>query len=178
MPSACRSELEPLYLQQVIGLSLAQIGLLGSFFCCGDDAHPMLSGKLADRYGERVPICGRIPGYLRGHHGILAGRSLPGFYFELGAVRSRGGTAQPGVPILISKVVPSSSLGAFTGVFYGSVGFFSCPPPGLGAQLWERFDPRLPFLITTMVSALTVIPTWLKFKLPDKPAATAAEEAA
>ena len=92
-------ELEPLYLQQVIGLSLQQIGLLGSFFAAAMMLTPLLSGKLADRYGERVPISGGFSGHVRGLHGFLASRRLPGFYFDLGAVRGRGGIAQPGVPI-------------------------------------------------------------------------------
>jgi hypothetical protein len=59
-------------------------------------------------------------------------------------------------------------------LFEGSLGLISLPAPYIGARLWERFDPRLPFLITAVVSLLTVIPTWLKFKLPKKPVAQAA----
>jgi MFS family permease len=49
-------ELEPLYLEQVVGLSYGQIGLLGSFFSVAMMLTPVLSGKIGDRYGERVPI--------------------------------------------------------------------------------------------------------------------------
>ncbi len=37
------------------GCQLAQIGLLGSFFSAAMMLTPILSGKLADRYGDRVP---------------------------------------------------------------------------------------------------------------------------
>jgi hypothetical protein len=43
------------------------------------------------------------------------------------------------------------------------------PAPWIGALLWERFNPRLPFLITAIISLFTVIPAWLKFRLPPSP---------
>jgi hypothetical protein len=71
--------------------------------------------------------------------------------------------------------VPRQSLGTFSGLFHGSLGLLSLPAPWLGAQLWERFNPRLPFLITALVALATVVPTWLKFKLPKTPAEHTAE---
>jgi MFS family permease len=59
-------------------------------------------------------------------------------------------------------------LGTFTGIFQSSIGLVSLPGPWIGAQLWERFNPRLPFLITGFVAFLTVIPAWFKFKLPEQ----------
>ncbi len=44
----------------------------------------------------------------------------------------------------------------------------SLPAPYIGAMLWEKYDPRLPFAITSVVCLLTIIPVWLKFKI-DKP---------
>ena len=166
-------ELQPLYLQQIGGLTLAQIGLLGAFFSAAMMLTPFLSGKLADRYGDRVPISA---GFLVISAGILVFLLADGYpAFILSWVLSGCGVGllSPAYQSLVSKVVPSSSLGAFNGIFYSSVGFLALPAPWLGAQLWERYDPRLPFFITMVVCALTVIPTWLKFKLPDKPAAEA-----
>ena len=139
---------------------------------------PILSGKLADRYSDRVPISA---GFLVISGGILVFLLADGYpAFILSWVLSGAGVGllSPAYQSLVSKVVPSSSLGAFNGVFYSSVGFLVLPAPWIGVQLWERYDPRLPFFITMVVCALTVIPTWLKFKLPDKPAAPTAEEAA
>jgi hypothetical protein len=65
-------------------------------------------------------------------------------------------------------VVPQKNLGIFTGLFRSSLGLISLPAPYIGAMLWERFDPRLPFVITAIASLLMVIPVLLKFKLPGK----------
>ena len=76
------------------------------------------------------------------------------------------GVLSPAYQSLVSKVVPRSSLGLFNGLFQSSLGFVSLPAPWLGALLWERFDPRLPFVITAVLAAATIVPTWLKFRLP------------
>ena len=36
----------------------------------------------------------------------------------------------------------------------------------IGAQLWDRVNPQFPFMITAIVLLLSVIPIWIKFKLP------------
>jgi len=54
-------ELAPLYMEQVGGISVQQIGLLGSINALVAMFVPLLSGRLTDRYGERVPI---VAGFL------------------------------------------------------------------------------------------------------------------
>lgn len=160
------SELQPLYLEQVAGLSIEQIGLLGSFFSGAMMLTPVLSGRIADRWGERVPISG---GFLIVSAAYLVFLQARVYLAFIGAWALFGigvGLLSPAYQSLISRVVPSRLLGAFSGLFQSSVGFVSLPAPWLGAQLWERFSPRLPFLITAGISLLAVIPTWLKFKVP------------
>jgi MFS family permease len=160
------NELQPLYLEKVAGLSLAQIGLLGSFFSGAMMITPIISGRLADRYGERLPISAGFLIMFAAFMVFLQGTVYPAFIlawilFGLGV-----GLFSPAYQSLISKVVPRSSLGTFSGLFQSSLGFISLPAPWIGALLWERFNPRLPFLITALASLVTVLPAWLKFKLP------------
>jgi MFS family permease len=49
-------ELEPLYLEKIAGISLEQIGILGSIFSIAMMVTPIASGRISDRYGERVSI--------------------------------------------------------------------------------------------------------------------------
>ena len=167
-------ELEPLYLQQVIGLSLAQIGLLGSFFSIAMMFTPVLSGRIADKYGERVPISGGFLIVFAAFMVFLQAKAYPGFILTWVLFGIGVGLLSPAYQSLISKVVPRQSLGTFSGLFHSSLGFISLPAPWLGAQLWERFSPRLPFLITAVMALVTIVPTWFKFKLPDTPATVAA----
>lgn len=162
------SELQPLYLEQIGGLTLAQIGLLGSFFSLAMMVTPILSGRLGDRFGERVPISA---GFLMVFAAFMlflqvngfAGFGLVWVIFGMGV-----GLLSPAYQSLISKVVPQTSLGIFTGMFRSSLGLISLPAPWLGAVLWERFNPQLPFYITAFVALLSVIPIWFTFKVPEK----------
>ncbi len=158
--------LQPLYLQQVIGLSLEQIGLLGSFFSFAMMLTPVLSGRIADRYGERVPISGGFLIVFAALLVFLQARSYPGFILTWAMIGAGVGLLSPAYQSLISKVVPRQSLGTFTGLFHSSLGLISLPAPWIGALLWERFNPRVPFIITAAMALLTILPTWLYFRIP------------
>lgn len=168
-------ELQPLYLEKIIGLSLEQIGLLGSFLSGAMMLTPVLSGRMSDKYGERVPISIGFVLIFAAILVFLQGTTYPVFILAWILIGIGVGLFSPAYQSLISKVVPRQTLGTFSGVFSSSMGFISLPAPWLGAQLWERFSPRLPFLITAVAALITVVPTWFKFKLPDKPVEEEAE---
>ena len=83
----------------------------------------------------------------------------------------------PAYQSLISKSVPQHLRGTAFGLFSTSLGIVSLPAPWIGAQLWDRVSPQFPFTITAIALLLTVVPIWLKFKLPKlETSATTAEE--
>jgi MFS family permease len=164
-------QLQPLYLEQVMGLSLQEIGLLGSFFSVSMMLTPILSGRIADRYGERVPISAGFFLIFLALIVFLQAQAYPAFILTWALFGTGVGLLSPAYQSLISKVVPRQSLGTFTGLFHSSLGFISLPAPWLGAQLWERFTPRLPFMITAAVVFATIFPSWFKFRLPKTPVA-------
>ena len=165
-------ELQPLYLEQ-IGRNrrgtdrsdCGSINAIASMFV------PMLSGKLVDKHGERLPL---ITGFALDSSVafiiFLQADSFLTFAGQCGlfSAWAAGCWARP-YQSLISKVVPANKLGTYSGVFNSSRGFISLPAPWLGAQLWERFSPRTPFIITAMATFLIVIPIYFKFKAPEKP---------
>ena len=160
-------ELQPLYLEQVAGITVEQIGILGSIFSIAMMFTPILSGKMVDKYGERVPISlgfllvfGAFMIFLQ--VSAFLGFALCWIVFGIGV-----GLLSPAYQSLISKVVPQKMLGTFTGLFRSSLGLISLPAPYIGARLWERFSPKLPFIITSIAALITIIPTWLSFKVPD-----------
>ncbi len=74
------------------------------------------------------------------------------------------GLLSPAYKSLISKVVPQKMLGTFSGLFRSSLGLISLPAPYIGAVLWERLNPQLPFAITAVAALITIIPIWLFFQ--------------
>jgi MFS family permease len=160
-------EIEPLYLEQIGGLGAQEIGMVWSIFSIAMLATPVISGRMSDRYGERVPISA---GFFLIFVAFSIFLKVTGFVpfaivwtiFGLGV-----GLLSPAYSSLISKVVPHSRLGAFHGLFYGSIGLLSLPAPYLGTLMWEKIDPKAPFVVAAAVSVLTIIPIWLKFKAPE-----------
>jgi MFS family permease len=158
--------LQPLYLQNIAGLSIQQIGLLGSIFAVAMMISPLFSGKLADQHGERLPIAGGFVLIFVGLNVFLQAKAFPLFGLSWIIFGIGVGLLEPAYRSLISKVVPSHLLGTFSGVFFSSIGFISLPAPWIGGQLWEKFGPRMPFVITTIASIAVVPIIWFKFKAP------------
>lgn len=161
-------ELQPLYLEKVAGISYTQIGLLGSIFSISMMFVPLLSGRLSDRFGERVPITGGFLMVFGAFMVFLNAAEFVGFALAWMLFGFGVGVLSPAYQSLISKVVPHKSLGVFSGFFHSSVGVISLPAPWIGARLWERFNPKLPFQLTAGIALVTIIPIWLKFKVPEE----------
>jgi MFS family permease len=158
----------PIYMEQIGGLSLKQIGLVNSVFGLFLMLTTFPGGWLADRWGERVGIAISFL-LLGGAIGMLI--FMPEqriWYYLIGwALAGAGiGLADPAYKSLISKAIPAHVRGTAYGLFSTSLGLISLPAPWIGGQLWTRLGPRVPFMITMVVSFLAAIPAWLKFKLP------------
>ena len=161
-------EIEPLYLEQIGGLNTQEIGILASLFSIAMLLTPIISGKLSDKFGERVPISFGFFFIFIAYAIFLVVIGFIPFavvwvIFGLGV-----GLLSPAYSSLISKVVPHDKLGAFNGIFYGSIGLISLPASYLGALMWKHIGPRSPFVVAAIVSLLTIVPIWFKFKVPDK----------
>ncbi len=160
--------LVPIYLQDIGGMSIQQIGWLESIFGIFMMLVTMPAGWLADRKGDRVPI---VLGFLLEFVAMMAfirvsdfiGYAVAWALFGLGV-----GLMSPAYQSLISKAVPGKMRGTAFGFFQTSLGVVSLPAPWIGAQLWERVSPRFNFTLTAWLGLLSIIPVWFKFKLPDK----------
>jgi DHA1 family multidrug resistance protein-like MFS transporter len=158
--------LMPVYLEQIGGMSFQQIGWLGSIFSVCMMLVTTPAGWLADKKGERLGI---ITGFLLEFVAMFTFMQVKGFigYALVWALFGVSiGMMSPAYNSLISKAVPEKLRGTAFGVFGTSLGFVSLPAPWAGGQLWERYSPRLPFYITGLAALGSVIPAWLKFKLP------------
>lgn len=161
-------ELQPLYLEQLFGITVTQIGALGSINAIAAMFVPMLSGRLVDKHDERLPL---IVGFLLIFTSLVIFLQADNFLtfaisWTVGGLG--GGMLGPPFQSLITKAVPAKMLGTFSGVFHSSLGFISLPAPWIGAQLWARISPQTPFIITASAALLINIPIYFLFRLPDK----------
>jgi MFS family permease len=161
-------ELQPLYLEQFGGISVEQIGVMASILSIAMMLTPMLSGKLADKYQERLPIALGFGLVFISRVVFLSVYDFTGFAASWAVTGLGWGMLMPAYSTLISKVVPKHMLGTFNGLFWSSIGLISLPAPYIGAFLWENYNPRLPFYINAVAIVLSIIPVWLFFRVPKK----------
>ena len=161
-------QFEPLYLVDIGGLNEQQVGILYSIFNVAMMITFIPAGWLASKIGERKTI---ILGFLVQFSGLVifllaggyAGFAASWFLLGMGFA-----IVSPSYDSLISKVVPEENRGLAYGLFWTSISLLALPAPYLGGLLWDNYTPRTPFIITTVVVLLSIIPVWLKFKLPEK----------
>jgi MFS family permease len=168
----------PVYMQDIGHLTIAQIGWVNSLFGLSMMLTTFPGGWLSDKIGERTCVASGM---------VLLGSSLfllinipqgnVWLYFAGWAMAGMGvGIMMPAYQSLISKAVPQHLRGTAFGLFSTSLGVISLPAPWIGAQLWDRVSPQFPFTITALALFFSIIPIWLKFKLPKSEAPAAEAE--
>lgn len=165
------ADLEPIYLTGIAGISKQGIGLLDGIFGVALLIGLVPAGWLVDRTSERLGIvlaliaavCSRLVfGLATGFWGFALSWSLAGIGVSL---------FEPAGSKLITKTVPKHLRGTAFGLLASTLSLFSLPAPWIGSQMWNLFGPRSPFLATAALGSLTVLPAWVKLRLPAGPRA-------
>jgi MFS family permease len=157
--------LMPLYLEEIGGMSLQQIGWLASFFGIASMLTTIPAGWFADKFGERTAIA---LGFFLEFAAMLLLINVDDFigYASVWALFGVAvGLLSPAYQSLLSKALPERLRGTGFGLIHASLGIFSLPAPAIGSLLWKSISPQAPFYITAVFALITVIPAWLKFKL-------------
>jgi MFS family permease len=154
----------PVYLKDLGGISVQQIGWLESFFGMAMMLVAIPAGWLADKKGERLSIAMGFGLHFVAMMLFIRARDFWGFAAAWSLLGVGVGFMTPAFASLTSKAVPEKLRGTAFGLFSTSLGLMSLPAPAIGAQLWQRFSPRLPFALTGWAALLAIIPVWLKFR--------------
>ena len=155
----------PVYLEEIGGMSLQQIGWLTSFFGIAMMITTIPAGWLADKIGERIAIAvGFFLEFIAMILLILSDTFL-GYAGAWAVLGIGAGLMSPAYQSLLSKVLPERLRGTGFGLIHASLGIFSLPAPAIGSYIWKTISPEAPFYITAGIALLTVIPALLRFKL-------------
>lgn len=155
-----------LYQKEIAGLGEGQIGWLASVGALTMALLMTLTGRLADRIGERkVMVLGGLVD-VAAFVIFVQMRSFVGFLLVTILMHVGGALFGPAYNSLLSKAVPAAQLGITYGLLETTVSLLGMPAPAIGAQLWRHVAPYLPFYITAALNLLTLVPIWLRFKLP------------
>jgi len=167
------SQLYPIYLSEIGGLNVEQIGLVNAFMGVAMILSSFAAGWLSDRIGERLVIVQAFLIEAIGMFVLLQANGYPSFLAAMFIFGFGTGSLIPAYNSLISKVVPEEKRGLAFGLFGTSLGLLSLPFPWIGAQLWERFSPSAPFWITFVACLVSIPIAWFKFRLPETELETA-----
>jgi MFS family permease len=166
-------QLYPIYLSEIGGLNVEQIGWLNAAWGGATIVASALAGWLTDRRSERAVIIGGFFIETLGLLILLQARTLPAFLAAMVTFGLGVGCLMPAYDSLISKVVPEDRRGLAYGLFGTSLGLLSLPFPWIGAQLWERLSPQAPFWVTVAACVISIPIAFFKFVLPDQEEAPA-----
>jgi len=161
-------ELVPLYYVTIGDLSTTQVGQLRAITWIGLMIFTYVGGWLADKYSERLSIALGILVAFSGYVILVESSDFVGFAISRAAFGVGWGLMWSAYDSLISKAVPENIRGLVFGVFGTSLGFFSLPAPYIGGRLWDLISPQFPMWVTAFVVLISIIPVWLKFRLPEE----------
>ena len=156
----------PLYLNNIIGITKTQLGILGAVSAVVTMVLTTLGGMLSDKAGERVGI---VLGSIFSGGAIFMMLNVSSYSLLIVAWGLLGvgqALSGPAYNSLISKVVPQHLRGTAFGFFSTSLGVISLPAPYIGTWMWQKFGPRVPFYVPLVGMALMLPVMWFKFKLP------------
>lgn len=155
----------PLYLEEVGGMSLQQIGWLSSFFGITAMLTTIPAGWFSDKFGERIAIASGFFLEFIAMLLLIKVDDFIGFASVWAIFGVAVGLMSPAYQSLLSKALPERLRGTGFGLIHASLGIFSLPAPAIGSLLWKTISPQAPFYITAIFALLTILPAWLKFKL-------------
>jgi MFS family permease len=159
-------QLLPLYMQNLMGLSNVQITWLSSILSVVTMLLLTPAGWLSDKREERVGIVGGFAIIAVALAVFLKSQVFAGFAVTWALFGAGMALIDPAYNSLISKAVPLRLRGTAFGLFSTSIGLISLPAPYIGAVLWERFAPQVPFYLPLVATVLLLPIVWLKFRLP------------
>jgi DHA1 family multidrug resistance protein-like MFS transporter len=159
-------QLLPLYMQNLMGLSYVQISWLSSIHALVNMAILTPAGWLSDKKGERIGIVAGFALIAVALAVFLNSRVFAGFAVVWALFGMGGALIDPAYNSLVSKVVPKRLRGTAFGLLSTSIGLISLPAPYIGAMMWERFAPQVPFYVPLVATLLTLPIIWFKFRLP------------
>ena len=159
-------QLFPLYLNNIIGISMTQLGTLGAIASIATMLFIYFGGILSDKFGERVGIVlGNI--FMGAAIFIMLNVTSYGYFITAWILLGIGqALVGPAYNSLISKAVPEKMRGTAFGFFSSSIGILSLPMPYVGTLLWQNYGPKVPFYVPLAAMMLMLPVIWFKFRLP------------
>jgi len=157
-----------LYIEEIIGVNVELIGFLPMIGSIISLIISIPMGRWVDKRGENLGI--GIAYFLLSVYFVvlITANNFYGLLLSSIPHAFARAIAGPAFQSLVSKAVPEERRGIAFGLTWTSRGLVALPSPWLGGILWDRYNPRTPFLITITGCLGLSLLAWLKLKPPIK----------
>lgn len=159
--------LMPVYLTDIIGIGKQTIGVMDGLHGIAWVVASPLGGWLADRLGPKKGIMLGLGGLMLSPLIFAFAEGFWGFALSWIVLGVGAAIFGPALDVLIARGVSQHLRGLAYAFVATSLGVVSLPAPWIGSQIWIALGPRAPFILTSALGILALIPAWLRLRIPE-----------
>jgi DHA1 family multidrug resistance protein-like MFS transporter len=159
--------LMPVYLNEIVGIGKQSIGIMDGLHGVAWVIASPFGGWFADRVGTRYGIILGLSGLMLAPLIFATASGFWGFAFSWIVLGIGAAVFGPALDVLIARGVSKHLRGLAYAFVATSLGIISLPAPWIGSQIWVTFGPKAPFILTSILGILALIPAWLRLRLPE-----------
>ncbi len=159
--------LMPVYLNEIVGIGKQSIGIMDGLHGVAWVIASPLGGWFADRVGTRFGIMLGLAGLMLAPLIFAVSTGFWGFATSWIVLGIGAAIFGPALDVLIARGVSQHLRGLAYAFVATSLGVISLPAPWIGSQIWVAFGPKAPFILTSILGILALIPAWFQLRLPD-----------
>lgn len=159
--------LMPVYLNDIVGFGKQTIGLMDGLHGIAWVVASPLGGWLADRVGAKQGIMLGLGGLMLSPLIFAFAVDFWGFALSWIVLGIGAAIFGPALDVLIARGVSQHLRGLAYAFVATSLGVISLPAPWIGSQIWIAMGPKAPFILTSALGILALIPAWLRLHIPE-----------
>lgn len=159
--------LMPVYLNEIVGIGKQSIGMMDGLHGVAWVIASPFGGWFADRVGSRYGIMLGLSGLMLAPLIFAIATGFWGFALSWIVLGIGAAVFGPALDVLIARGVSKHLRGLAYAFVATSLGIISLPAPWIGSQIWVTFGPKAPFILTSILGILALIPAWLRLRLPE-----------
>ena len=159
--------LMPVYLNDIIGIGKQSIGVMDGLHGIAWVIASPLGGWLADRVGAKQGIMLGLGGLMLSPLIFAFAVDFWGFALSWIVLGIGAAIFGPALDVLIARGVSQHLRGLAYAFVATSLGVISLPAPWIGSQIWIALGPKAPFILTSGLGILALIPAWLRLRIPE-----------
>ncbi len=159
--------LMPVYLNEIVGLGKQSIGFMDGLHGIAWVVASPFGGWFVDRIGSRQGIMLGLTGLMLAPLIFALATGFWGFACSWIVLGIGAAIFRPALNVLIARGVPQHLRGLAYAFVTTSLGIISLPAPWIGSQVWIAIGPKAPFIITSILGILALIPAYIRLQAPD-----------